>query len=103
MGEARAEEFVNMLVRKLEQMGYSASSERGYVGWLEIENNSVADSYKEYKWWIYPEKEDGTLSEHNVDLYFAEDGIYIGGHVVEGVQNEEGFREILTDLSIENK
>jgi hypothetical protein len=38
---------------------------------------------------IYTEMKDSTLSEHNVDLYFTGDGIHIGGHVVEGVKNEE--------------
>lgn len=50
VGEARAEGFVNKLVRELEQIDYSLSSKED--DWLEIENNSVADSYREYRWWM---------------------------------------------------
>jgi hypothetical protein len=92
--EGDCDEFVSELVSRVESLGYSVEHERS-AGMLVGPENV----HKEVKWWFYI-RDEGEMPPHAFDLYFAEDGIYIKGHVTVGKKDEEEFRQILSEFSI---
>jgi hypothetical protein len=92
--ESNCDEFVSKLVDKVESLGYSVKHERSSGMFFGPET-----THKELKWWFYV-REEGEVAPHGVALHFAEDGIYMRGSVTAGKENEEEFRQILSEFSI---
>lgn len=101
--EGNVSRFVDKMVSRLEDLGYDVTHERDYGNWISVDKETnETEKTKEYKWWIYVMNQDGSLAEHGLELYFTEEGIFMYGHVTEGVENEEEFRKVLTEFSIED-
>lgn len=103
--EGTVEEFVNELVTEIEALGYSVDTERSsgmYVFFDDDANEDTGpETTQEYKWWFYIREDDdeNSMSPHSLNLLFEEDGIYMSGHVMEGKENADSFRNLLTTFT----
>ena len=93
--EGRVKQFVQSLTKEIEELGYDVTHERSHGKLI-----SDDDTTKEYKWWIYINNHDGSRCPHHVNIGFTENGPYLTGTVRNNAEDEERFRELLTDFSI---
>lgn len=101
-GEGRIGELRDNIVDRIENLGYDVDTEKSHGHFI---NTSDGSSTKEYKMWFYIheeklEDESDELCSHHLSIDFTEDGPYLSGTVVEGVQHQKDFEQLLTEFTL---